>query len=226
VAGTYRTHEPFPGDGVPEYELTIVESVPVTEVTNAGEEEGRPVEQRHLADPAGVAAEIAGWAEAMRRSTPPSPRDQGGMKALRAVAQARRAILADIDWSRVATLQTTGHLVESWQAAGLVAGFDPDDPDAGLDSSPGRPATPPVPLAEHLARRFAGSGLEAIVDFGAAAGRLESLLATFRTPARAVSVPAAPALTPASHTALRDDLAALDLRQLLWHRSGRGDNTG
>lgn len=224
VAGSYRTHEPFPGAGVPEYELTIVELTPLGGATDAGDVEGRPVEQRHFADPATVAAEIVGWAEAMRRSTPPGPRDRDAIKALRAVAEARRASLVNIDWSPVMARQAAGHLLEAWQAAGILAGFDPDDPDAGLDAPTGRPATPPVPLAEHLARRFASSGLEAIVDFGAAADRLGQLIATFPTPASEAPVPTAPTLTPAARAALRDDLAALDLRQLLWHlpRDGRG----
>src|SRR4051794_10296407 len=163
VAGVHRTHEPFPGDGIPEYELSILEPAPPDAAgqIDAGK---RHIYQQYLTDPAKVADAIAEWAEALTRRTPAGPRIASDLKALRVLAQARRTALAGTDWSQVDAHRSAGHLLETWIAAGFIAGFDPDNPDAAIDQSATGPTKPAVPLAEQLARGFAGSGIEAIID--------------------------------------------------------------
>ena len=199
----------------------------------------RPVTRRYVAGAEAVAAVIAEWAQAARQRTPPGPRSERDLRRLRALAQAKRESLAVADWARVATLHAEGRLAASWQVAGLAVAFDPEHPDAGIDAGTNAPSPQPQPasatqtvtaattLAQQVVRRLAASGLEAIFDVGAMTGRLqaslEQMLSTLPAPGETATAgtvanaPAAPTLTPAARATLRDDLDALDPRQLLWH---------
>ena len=76
--------EPFPGEGTPEYEVTVVEPIApataatATEAAGLDGAAGGPAEQRYVryvAEPEEAAASIVEWAAAMRQRTPlDSPR--------------------------------------------------------------------------------------------------------------------------------------------------------
>jgi hypothetical protein len=219
VTGTYRTADPFPGNGTPEYEVSIC--VPVTVPPKQGADRLWPVEQRHTTDPGTAVNHVIAWVEANTRRYPPTPYTAANG---RAIAQARRAALAGIDWTQVAAWRDAGDLPESWQLAGVAVAFAPDDPDAGIEGPEIPPAASTIPVAEQLTRRLAASDLAALVDQTKLAGQIEQLLASLPPLPPAPAPPAAPVLTPAARAALRADLTALDPRQLLWHlpRDERG----
>src|SRR5438067_8098045 len=71
VSGSYRAYEPFPGDGTPEYELTILEphrpAAPTDHPAAAETDELLPVEWRHTDNPAAAAEVLEAWARAASR---------------------------------------------------------------------------------------------------------------------------------------------------------------
>jgi hypothetical protein len=231
VAGTQRVSVPFPVDGVPEYEAEIYEP----EEDSAGEE--GLVDQRHMAKPEEVAELVGEWAAVQGRCFPPGPRSAASMRSLRALASARKEAVAGIDWVRVEGLRTAGDLGRAWDVAGVLSGFDPAAPETGIEGleggaagGSGRPAPEAGSLVEQVARRLARSGLEAIVDPSVVAGKIERMVAALAmrpAPVAGASEGRAapdPALTREAAEALREDLAALSPRRLLWHlpRDERG----
>jgi hypothetical protein len=132
VTGMDRSYEPFPAEGSPTYELTLLEP--------AGDEMAT-VDFLCAADPAEIARRIVEWRDAPRLRQPPAPRDAASLKRLRAAAEARRQLLATLDRPHIAALRQAGRLVETWQAAGLATALDPARPrgDDGAPTATDRP---------------------------------------------------------------------------------------
>jgi hypothetical protein len=119
VAGVDRRYEPFPAEGSPAYELTILEPAPGGMA---------PLDSWCAADPAEIARRIVEWRDAPRLRQPPAPRDEASLGPLRATATARRQLLQTLDRPLIDALRQAGRLVEAWKAAGLAATIDPEPP--------------------------------------------------------------------------------------------------
>jgi len=130
VVGVGRRSDDFPGGGAPTYELTIL-------APDAAEEDGqvrvaadgaawRLLDWHTTADVAAVARRIKAWRDAVVDGYPPRPRDAASLAPLRAAAQARRALLAAVEWEQVEALRRAGRLGEAWRLAGLATEVDPE----------------------------------------------------------------------------------------------------
>jgi hypothetical protein len=244
VTGAQRSNDPFPGDGRPEYELTIFEPGARVGVpgSHAPGDELVPAGYHASRDPDEIAAHIVAWRDAALRRAEPSPRGERDLAPLRVLARARREALDAVDWEQVERLREGGQLAEAWRAAGVVADFDPDGPDAlrlaVRSASQGfaerrRVAQPdPAELGGRLMAALQRTGAQ-VSDPDLLAGGLAGMLQQFQHLGRNEpdaqqdgADSARDGMEPTSEelAALRDDLRHLSPRQLLWHypRDARG----
>ena len=138
VAGDERRYDPFPGDGQPTYELTVVAPPGAGAAPDTDVSDGQPIEWHTSPDAAEIARRIQAWRDAAVLTYPPGPRDPSSLAPLRAIAQARRALLAAVDRGQVESLRQRGQLGEAWRLAGLHTALDPDRLEQpGVQVAPG-----------------------------------------------------------------------------------------
>ncbi len=148
VTKTITSYEPFPGDGIAEYEVAVREPFRVTSWMNPPQVEpqgGAPmtVVVKYNADPKEVVKLITAWAKLAARSLH-SPAPPEAIAVLRAVAKAKRSSPSGVDWKIVAGMRAEGQFAQALHTAGIALAFDPSDPDAGIDHPGAQPAAPPL----------------------------------------------------------------------------------
>jgi len=128
VTGHERRYDPFPGDGLATFEMMVI--APATSDAGGAQSaeagEGQPVEWHTSPDAGEIARRIQAWRNAAVLSYPPGPCDPSSLGPLRAIAQARRALLAAVDRERVEALRLSGRLGEAWALAGLRTAIGPE----------------------------------------------------------------------------------------------------